>query len=74
MSVDQLLEGRAAGVQVTGNLSNPNAGFSVKIRGTNSLRGNNEPLYVVDGIIMSSAGEDAALNLGGNDHRVIRMG
>jgi TonB-dependent SusC/RagA subfamily outer membrane receptor len=67
MSVDQLLEGRAAGVQVTGNLSNPNAGFSVKIRGTNSLRGNNEPLYVVDGIIMSSSGEDAALNLGGND-------
>lgn len=67
MSVDQLLEGRAAGVQVTGNLSNPNSGFSVKIRGTNSLRGNNEPLYVVDGIIMSSAGEDAALNLGGND-------
>ena len=28
------------------------------MRGTNSLRGNNEPLYVVDGIIVSSAGED----------------
>ena len=34
------------------------AGISVKIRGTNSLRGNNEPLYVVDGVIISSSGED----------------
>ncbi|WP_258104186.1 TonB-dependent receptor [Marinoscillum sp. MHG1-6] len=58
-TVDQLLQGRAAGVQVTGG-GQPGSGISVKIRGTNSLRGNNEPLYVVDGIIISSAGEDAA--------------
>ena len=32
--------------------------MSVRIRGSNSLRGNNEPLYVVDGIIIASAGED----------------
>ena len=57
-SIDQLLQGRAAGVQVVQNSANPGAGISVKIRGTNSLRGNNEPLYVVDGVIISSAGED----------------
>ena len=57
-TVDQLLQGRAAGVQVTQNAANPNSGVSVRIRGTNSLRGNNEPLYVVDGVIISSAGED----------------
>ena len=57
-SIDQLLQGRAAGVQVTQNAANPNSGVSVRIRGTNSLRGNNEPLYVVDGIIVSSAAED----------------
>lgn len=57
-SIDQLLQGRAAGVQVTQNLGAPGSGVSVKIRGNNSLRGNNEPLYVIDGIIISSAGED----------------
>lgn len=57
-SVDQLLQGRAAGVQVTQNAGAPGSGISVKIRGTNSLRGNNEPLYVIDGVIISSAGED----------------
>ena len=59
-TMDQLLQGRAAGVQVIQNQSSPGAGISVKIRGISSLRGNNEPLYVVDGIIVSSAGEDVA--------------
>ena len=59
-TIDQLLQGRAAGVQVTQNAGAPGSGVSVKIRGTNSLRGNNEPLYVIDGIIISSAGEDVA--------------
>ncbi len=58
-TVDQMLQGRAAGVQVTSNSGNPGMGISVRIRGTNSLRGNNEPLYVVDGVIINSAGEDA---------------
>jgi len=57
-SVDQLLQGRASGVQVIQNSAAPGSGISVKIRGTSSLRGNNEPLYVIDGIIISSAGED----------------
>ena len=59
-TVDALLQGRAAGVQVTQNAGSPGSGVSVKIRGASSLRGNNEPLYVIDGIIISSAGEDAA--------------
>ncbi|MGB2127874.1 MAG: SusC/RagA family TonB-linked outer membrane protein [Flavicella sp.] len=58
-TVDQLLQGRAAGVQVIQN-GQPGGGISVRIRGASSLRGNNEPLYVVDGVIISSAGEDAA--------------
>ncbi|MBB6462377.1 SusC/RagA family TonB-linked outer membrane protein [Flammeovirga kamogawensis] len=57
-SVDEVLEGRMAGVQVSSNAGQPGSGISVKIRGTNSLRGNNEPLYIVDGIVISSAGED----------------
>ena len=65
-SVDQLLQGRASGVQVIQNSAAPGSGISVKIRGTSSLRGNNEPLYVIDGIIISSAGEDVLPTGGGN--------
>lgn len=46
--LDQALQGRAAGVQVTNNDGAPGAGVSVQIRGVGSL-GSNDPLYVVDG-------------------------
>lgn len=55
-SVDKLLQGRAAGLQVVNNPGEPGGAVSVRIRGLNSLRGNNEPLYVVDGVIVSTAG------------------
>lgn len=57
-TVDEMLQGRAAGVQVSSNAGSPGGAISVRIRGTNSLRGNNEPLYVIDGVIINSAGED----------------
>lgn len=51
-SLDQALQGRAAGVSVTQNSGAPGGGISVNIRGINSLNGN-EPLYVVDGVALS---------------------
>jgi len=54
------LQGRAAGVYVQGNGSGLGSPNSIRIRGANSLRGDNEPLYVVDGIIVNSSTEDAA--------------
>jgi TonB-dependent starch-binding outer membrane protein SusC len=51
----QALSGRAAGVQVTQNSGAPGAGVSVRIRGTNSIQGSNEPLYVVDGFPISGS-------------------
>lgn len=48
-SVVQALSGRAPGVQVLQNTGAPGANVSVRIRGTNSIQGSNEPLYVVDG-------------------------
>jgi TonB-dependent starch-binding outer membrane protein SusC len=48
-SVMQSLSGRASGVQVLQNTGAPGDGISIRIRGTNSLQGNNEPLYVIDG-------------------------
>src|SRR5437867_3362208 len=49
-TVNTALQGRAAGVQVLSNSGMPGVGASVRIRGTNSLTANSEPLYVVDGI------------------------
>ena len=66
-TVDQMLNGRAAGVQVLSNEGNMGSGVSVRIRGTSSLRGNNEPLYVVDGVIITTAGEDASVATNSND-------
>lgn len=66
-TVENLLQGQAAGVLVQQNSAEPGATTSIKIRGTNSLTGNTEPLYVVDGIIMDSATEDVVDPLqGGN--------
>lgn len=45
----QTLAGRATGVHVSQNTGAPGAPLSVRIRGTNSVQGENEPLYVVDG-------------------------
>ena len=54
-NVLQTLSGRAAGVQVTQNTGAPGGGVSVRIRGTNSIQGSNEPLYVVDGFPTSGS-------------------
>src|ERR1035437_2388577 len=48
-SVDQMLQGKAAGVTVTLNSGQPGAAVSVRVRGITSFSGS-EPLYVVDGV------------------------
>lgn len=55
-TLDQVLQGRAAGVQVVNNSGQPGASTSIRIRGINSLRGSNEPLYVIDGVQYSGNG------------------
>lgn len=49
-SIDQALQGLAAGVQVTQNTGAPGEGVSVRIRGAGSINSSNNPLYIVDGI------------------------
>ena len=53
--VDQALQGRVAGVQVTQNTGAPGEGVEVRIRGTGSIFSSNSPLYIVDGIAMADA-------------------
>ncbi|TWJ02348.1 TonB-linked SusC/RagA family outer membrane protein [Mucilaginibacter frigoritolerans] len=52
VSVDQLLQGQAAGVTVTSNSGQPGSATSVHIRGVTSFTGS-EPLYVIDGVEIS---------------------
>ncbi len=55
-NIDQALKGRVAGVQVTQNTGAPGGAVSIRIRGTSSITGSSEPLYVVDGIPLDGAG------------------
>ncbi len=52
-SVNQALAGRVPGVQVATESGRPGSGLTIRIRGGNSLQGNNNPLYVIDGFPVS---------------------
>ncbi|AVR44598.1 SusC/RagA family protein [Christiangramia fulva] len=60
VSVDQLMQGRAAGVMVTKNSGRPGASVSVKIRGVNTITGSSEPLYIIDGVPVSGDSRNIA--------------
>ncbi|WP_175288776.1 TonB-dependent receptor plug domain-containing protein [Flagellimonas eckloniae] len=49
-TVSQILQGRVAGVAITNSSGVSGAGTTINIRGANSIRGSNQPLYVIDGI------------------------
>jgi len=55
-NVAQGLAARVAGVQITQNNAAPGGNISVRIRGTNSINGSSEPLYIIDGIQISNGG------------------
>lgn len=52
ISVDQMLQGRLAGVAVLNQTSTPGAAPKIRIRGSSSITGNREPVWVVDGIVL----------------------
>lgn len=59
-----MLSGKASGMQVISG-GGPTASTRVVIRGTNSLTGNNQPLFVIDGVpVLNNSGEDGDLDYG----------
>lgn len=52
-TADQALQGRMAGVQVVQNSGIPGGGNSIMIRGVGSINSTNEPIYVIDGVIIA---------------------
>lgn len=61
-SVEQVLQGRAAGLQIINTSQDPGAGATVRIRGGSSLRASNSPLVVVDGFPLGDAGDLKQVN------------
>jgi TonB-dependent starch-binding outer membrane protein SusC len=53
--IEQSLQGRVSGVTIASNSGQPGAGSTIRIRGITTL-GNNEPLWVVDGVIVDANG------------------
>ena len=60
VSADNMLQGKIAGLSITQNSAQPGTGMSVNIRGALSPNGSNSPLYVIDGVIISSESNKAA--------------
>lgn len=68
VGIQNALQGRASGVQVTKNSGTPGGGIDVRVRGSTSISANNQPLFVVDGvpIISGSFSQNGVGNAGTN--------
>jgi TonB-dependent starch-binding outer membrane protein SusC len=71
-SLEQAIQGKAAGVQVTQASHSPGGGISVRVRGGNSINSQVEPLYVIDGIPIYSSNNQIPSN-GPNDGVIPQM-
>ena len=61
-SPDQLLQGRASGVQITQNSGQPGGASTINIRGNSAVTGTGQPLYVVDGVPLDGRSSQPGLN------------
>ena len=59
-SLDQSLQGRAAGVTAVQTSGAPGSSSSIRVRGTATINANAEPLYVIDGVIVQGGGSSGA--------------
>lgn len=61
---EQLFQGRTPGVTITPSNGEPGSAATINIRGTSSIRGNNDPLYVVDGVPLDGGGTSGNAGIG----------
>lgn len=66
-SIDQVLQGRAAGVQIQANSGTPGANTSIRIRGISSLNSTNQPIFVIDGVVVEPQSTDTNDPLSSNN-------
>ncbi|NJO89405.1 MAG: TonB-dependent receptor plug domain-containing protein [Chloroflexia bacterium] len=67
VSPAEMMQGRVAGLQITLNGGEPGSGSTVRIRGASSVRANQDPLYVIDGVALdiNDATPTGATGVGG---------
>jgi TonB-linked SusC/RagA family outer membrane protein len=65
LSPDAMLGGAIAGMNVTQTSGQPGEGSSIRIRGSNSVHADNDPLYVIDGFIFFNDKQSGSVGLGG---------
>lgn len=63
-SIEKMLTGKVAGVQVTATSGQPGAATQIRIRGISSINAGTEPLYVIDGIPVMSGDQSYYTNTG----------
>jgi TonB-dependent starch-binding outer membrane protein SusC len=61
-SIESALQGKIVGASINMNSGQPGGGGQIQIRGVTSILGNGEPLYVMDGIVMSNNANSIGLN------------
>ena len=54
INVNTALQAKVPGAQITQNSGDPAGGFSIRLRGPSTIQGSSEPLYVVDGVVVSN--------------------
>jgi iron complex outermembrane receptor protein len=66
VSPQQLIQGRAAGVNITPSSGRPGGASTIRIRGGTSISAGNDPLYVVDGVPLQLSNANRQSNIGGS--------
>ncbi|NNK27123.1 MAG: TonB-dependent receptor [Flavobacteriaceae bacterium] len=69
-SLDQILQGKAAGLNIQTSSGQPGASGTIILRGRNSVQGNIEPLFVIDGVPVN---EDNFRSLNSNDIETVSV-
>ena len=54
INITTSLQGKVPGAQITQNSGDPAGGFSIRLRGPSTIKGSSEPLYVIDGVVISN--------------------
>src|SRR5918996_3349447 len=61
-TVDQALQGKVAGANIQSNAGAPGGGLQLRLRGVSTITGRSEPLYVVDGVLVSDVAISNGIN------------
>jgi TonB-dependent starch-binding outer membrane protein SusC len=72
ITIDQALQGKVAGALITSNTGTPGGGISIRLRGTSSITGGAEPLFIVDGVIIDN-NADQQINVGYRSNPINRL-